>query len=98
MLKHLPKKSLDLIRNNFLFSEKAVNLPAGQGRLVHSATTNIANRTDNNLDDRIVKFYAELGNKYVYRIPLKYICNIGKINCPTKLDMTNVGKRHKKIV
>ena len=26
MLKHLPKKCLDVIRNNFLFSEKAVNL------------------------------------------------------------------------
>ena len=25
--------------------------------------------------------------KYVYRIPLKYLCDLGKINFPTKIDL-----------
>ena len=69
MLKHLPKKSLDVIRNNFLFSEEAVNLPSGQDRRVHGVTTNTTNRTDGLLDDRIAKFKDQIREKYFYRIP-----------------------------
>ena len=86
MLKYLPKKSLVVIRNGFLFSEKDVNYPNGKDRRVHSLTINTAERTDNNLDDRTAKFANQIKNKYVYRIPLKYICDIGKINFPQKID------------
>ena len=44
-------------------------------------------RSDDNFDDREAKFRNQLKNKYVYRVPLKYVCNIGKINFPTKIDM-----------
>ena len=38
-------------------------------------------------EDREAKFRNQLKDKYVYRIPLKYICDIGKINFPTKINM-----------
>ena len=36
---------------------------------------------------KIEKFANQIDSKYVYRIPLKYLCNLGKINFPTKLDL-----------
>ena len=83
----MPKKSLDVIRNNFLFSEKDVNYPNGKDRRGHGVTLNSTERTDSDLDDRIAKFANQIKNKYVYRIPLKYICDIEKINFPTKINI-----------
>ena len=45
------------------------------------------NRTDYNLGDRIAKVEDQLENKFVYRIPLRYLCDLEKINFPTKIDM-----------
>ena len=44
-------------------------------------------RSDGNFRDREAKFRNQLKDKYVHRIPLKYICDIGKMNFPTKIDM-----------
>ena len=44
-------------------------------------------RTDDNLDDKMAKFSAQIQNKFTYRIPLRYLCDLGKINFPTKIDM-----------
>ena len=44
-------------------------------------------RSDRNFRDREPKFRNQIKHKYVHRIPLKYICDIGKINFPTKIDM-----------
>ena len=41
---------------------------------------------DLNKDDRITKFLAMLKNEHVYRIPLRYFTDLGKINFPTKID------------
>ena len=43
--------------------------------------------TDENLDERIEKFFVQIDDKYVYKIPLKYFCNLGKINFPAKIDL-----------
>ena len=51
-----------------------------------SATKKAAYAKDLNIDDRITKFKNQLKNEYVYRIPLRYFTNIGKINFPTKID------------
>ena len=48
---------------------------------------NEAFRTDDNLEDREDKFAAQIDSKYVYRIPLKYLCHLGKINFPAKIDL-----------
>ena len=43
-------------------------------------TTTSANRTDPNLTERITKFQNQLKSNFVYRIPLKFLCDIGLVN------------------
>ena len=42
--------------------------------------------TDLNIEDKIELFQEQLKNEHVYRIPLRYFSDIGKINFPTKID------------
>ena len=44
-------------------------------------------RTDDNQQDRIDQFLDQIKNKLTYSIHLSYVCDLGKINFPTKLDM-----------
>ena len=41
---------------------------------------------DLNIDNRITKFQNLVKNEHVYRIPLRYFTDPGKINFPTKID------------
>ena len=66
---------------------KAVVLSRNNDRRVHGVSNDNTQRTDDNLYDRIAKFATQIKDKFVYRIPLRYICDIGKINFPTKIDM-----------
>ena len=88
ILKHLPKDSLKLIENNLLYSKKKVRLPAGRDRRRKfvAAGGNVNDRTDENIDERIKKFQNQLENTYYYRIPLKYICELGFVNQPVKFN------------
>ena len=54
-----------------------------------------ADITDKNIDDRIEKFQDQLKNKYVYKAPLKYLWDIGKINFPTKIDLKELFETKK---
>ena len=38
------------------------------------------------IDQRIAKFQDLLKNERVYRVPLRYFCDIGKINFTAKID------------
>ena len=71
-----------------MYSKKIVQLPTGEGRRdKHTANgENAADRTDDNLDERITKFQNQLKNTYWYRIPLKYLCDIGYVNTPIKFN------------
>ena len=84
----MPKDSLEIIENDLLYSKKKVKLPAGEDkRDTHTANGEDANnRTDNNIDERIQKFQNQLKNTYWYRIPLKYIVDIGQVNTPIKFN------------
>ena len=87
MLKHMPKNALAVIQNDLLYSRKKIKLPTGKDR--HKARTtdaNVSQRTDENLTKRIEKFHDQLENTYWYRIPLKYICDIGLVNTPIKFN------------
>ena len=93
MLKHSYAKSLKVIENDLLYSKEEVVIPYGldrraSGTLVANNNRILQNviRSDGNFRER-EKFRNQLKDKNVYRIPLKYICDIGKINFPTKLDM-----------
>ena len=76
MLRHLPEKYLKKLRRHFLFSEKEVIY-----MLVWIEDQIMI------IDDRIAKFSDQIKNKFTFRIPLRYLCDIGKINFPTKIDM-----------
>ena len=94
ILKHLPAKSLKVIENDLLYSKEEVVIEYGLDRRLHGMVKDKNNRvmhnvtrSEGNFRDREAKFRSQLKDKYVYRIPLKYICDIGKINFPTKIDM-----------
>ena len=67
---------------------KKVKLPAGEDkRDTHMAAGEDAdNRTDDNINERIQKFQNQLKNIYWYRVPLKYIVDIGQVNTPIKFN------------
>lgn len=75
-----------MIEKDLLYSKKPVIIPSNEDKRSHT-NDNKANRADTNLDDREDKFGAQIDNKYVYRVPLKYFCNLGKINFPTKIGL-----------
>ena len=91
MHKHLPPESLAVIQNDLLYSQKSVNFANKDRRIRYdlSATkvTKPSLTADENFRDREAKFRNQLKNKYVYRVPLKSICDFGKINYPTKIDI-----------
>ena len=88
LLKHIPKNSLAIIENDLLYSKKTVKSPAGEDkRDTHTTAGEDAdNRTDDNNDDRIQKFQEQLKTTYWYRIPLKYIVDIGQANTRIKFN------------
>ena len=49
------------------------------------AAKKAAQSKDLNIDERIAKFQNLFKNERVYRIPLRYFCDIGKISFPTKI-------------
>ena len=85
MLKHLPAKSLKVIENDLLYSKGEVVIPYKLDERVHGMLKDANNRviqnvvrSDRNFRDREAKFRNQLKDKYVYRIPLKYICDMEK--------------------
>ena len=101
MLKHLPADDLKTIQKTFLFSKKPVCYAntAYERRNFNSknlTTTglNAAEITelkknhakDLNIDDRIDLFHDQISEEYIYRIPLRYLSDIGRINFLTKID------------
>ena len=71
-----------------LCSKKKVKLPDNEDRQDErtAAGEDADNRTDDNIDERIQKFQNQLKNVYWYRIPLKYIWDLGLVNTPIKFN------------
>ena len=88
MLEHMPKDALKVIENDLLYSREKVKLPVNEDRRDEHAVNNkdANNRTNDNLDERITKFQNQLKNIYWYRIPLKYLCDLGFLNTPIKFN------------
>ena len=98
MLKHLPKDSLKTLRKHLLYSKEKVyyastgydrrnfngTVPTGTTALTTSKKA--AHAKDINIDKRIELFIAQLQDEFIYRVPLRYFSDIGKINFPTKID------------
>ena len=75
-----------MIEKDLLYSKKPVIIPGNEDRRSHN-NDNEALRTYANIEDREEKFANPIDSKYTYRIPLKHLCNLGKINFPTKIDL-----------
>ena len=101
ILKHLPEKALKTIEKTHLYSKNPVyytevsidrRIPNGDGIATTALTADQITTLkknyakDLNLDDCIVKFKNIIKNEHVYRIPLRYFTDLGKINFPTKID------------
>ena len=101
ILKHLPADDLKSIQKTFLFSKKPVyfantNYDRKNFNSQDIVTTGLStveitkkkkqHAKDLNIDDRIDLFEYQIVEEYVYRIPLRYFSDIGKINFPTKID------------
>ena len=86
MLKHLSKNALKKTEKTMLYSKELVYFKRTTlERRVHNSNT--ANDiTDLNINERITKFQNHLKNEFVYRVPLRYFTDIGKINFPLKID------------
>ena len=102
MLKHLPKDALKKLEKTLLYSKQAVyfnqttidrRIHDGSGftttglNATEIATAKKNNAKDLNIDERIAKFKDQLKDEYVYRIPIKYFTDLGKINFPLKMDI-----------
>ena len=105
LLKHMLKDVFETIENDLLYSKKKVVIYGNNNdrRAYHTKTG--GNRTDENLTERIQKLQNQLKNEHVYRIPLKYLCDIGLVNQiqPDSFQIqykvySNSTNRHSKIV
>ena len=86
MLKHLPKNTFKKIEKAMFYSKQPVyfNRSTLEQRGFKSTTAN--DIIDLNINERITKFQNQLKNEFVYRVPLRYFTDIGKINFPLKID------------
>ena len=93
MLKHLRKDALTKIEKTLLYSKKPVYFnETSLNRRVHNGVgeTQTAEKrksaTDLNIQERITKFHDMLSDEHVYRVPLEYFTDIGKINFPVIIE------------
>ena len=94
MLKHLPDDVLVTFQEDLLYSKKPVIIKGNANNTIADRRNHIAaaarnNNTDTNLNDRIAKFNNanQLFDQKYYRIPLKYLVDIGLVNLPTEFNV-----------
>ena len=92
-MKHLPEDSIKKLEKTMPYNNMPVYLnKTSIDRRIHNgsgSTTNAGKANDAkdlNIDDRITKFQDQLRDGYVYRIPLTYFTDLGKINFLVKTD------------
>ena len=93
MLKHMPEKALATFKKELLYSQKKVIIKGNNNNSLNDRRNHIdaaANNSekDDNIDDRIAKFNENNALKKVktYRIPLRYLVDLGLVNLPTAFD------------
>ena len=94
MLKHLPDDVLATFQEDLLYSKKSVIIKGNANNTIADRRNHIAaaarqSNTDANLNDRVAKFNNNnqlFAQKY-YRVPLKYLVDIGLVNLPTEFNI-----------
>ena len=78
-MKYLPEKSVKKLLKTMLYCNKPVYLDGDNTRRPNNDAVD-ANRSDPNLTYRIANLKSHLFKKWVYKIPLLYLCDLGKVN------------------
>ena len=93
MLKHMPEKALATFQKELLYSQKKVIIKGNNNNSLNERRNHIAaaannSNKDDNIDDRIAKFNVNnaLSTARTYRIPLRYLVDLGLVNLPTAFD------------
>ena len=93
MLKHMPEKPLTSFQKELLHSQKKVIIKGNNNNSLNERRNHIAaaannSNKDDNIDDRIAKFNVNnaLSTVRTYRIPLRYLVDLGLVNLPTAFD------------
>ena len=84
-MKYWPEKSVKELLKNMLYFNKPVYLDADVTRRLNNDNVD-KDRTDPNLTYRIANLKVYLFKKWVYKIPLLYLCDLGKVNFAIKID------------
>ena len=94
LLKHLPDDVLATFQDELLYSNKPVIIKGNAANTIADRRNHIAAaarncNADDNLEDRIAKFNQDdaLHDQRVYRIPRKYLVDIGLVNLPTEFNI-----------
>ena len=94
MLEHLPDDVLKTFQGDLLYSKKPVIIKGNAANTISDRRNHIAaaarsSNTDSNIQDRTEKFNADnaLPRKKVYRVPLKYLVDIGLVNLPAAFNV-----------
>ena len=85
MLKKVPAKVLDTIKEILLYEKTPVVIPNNADRRSNTSTT-LGDRTDANLGTGITDFNPIIKTKNYYRTPLKYFVNLELVNFTKKTD------------
>ena len=78
-MKYLPAKSVKKLLKPMLYSNKPVYLTGNNKRRPNNDNDE-ADRTDPNLTYRLKELKSHLFKQWVYKIPLLYLCDLGKVN------------------
>ena len=79
ILKQMPEKALDTIKETLLYDKTKVVLTGNRDRRSNNSAT-AGDKTDASLGSRITEFHDLLSQKNYYRIPLKFFTNLGLVN------------------
>ena len=84
-MKYLPKKAVKKLLKTMFYSNKPVYYSGDNDRRVNN-DTDLDDRSDPNLTYRAKNLKAHLAKKWVYKIPLLYFCDLGKVNFLVNTD------------
>ena len=85
ILKDMPNDALKTFIKTLLNAEDDVQVFHGCNRSPHN-NDNTSLGTDDNLTNRLAKYTNTIQEKEKQKIPLKFLCSIGLVNLPLKVD------------
>ena len=85
MLKHIPNDALKTFDEKLLYSRKLIKLSGNNDRRPNN-DNDADNRTDDSLTDRLDKFSDLISKETIYKIPLRFLVDIGLVNFPIAFD------------